>query len=53
VLLDNLLFFFGVGTVKNRGSECIQFWVGSLKDLQVIVYVYHFDLAEMVWLSVI
>jgi hypothetical protein len=25
VLLDNLLFFFGVGTVKNRGSECIQF----------------------------
>lgn len=25
VLLDNLLFFFGVGTVTNRGSDCIQF----------------------------
>ena len=40
-LVENLKNYFGVGTVTARGSDCIQFWVGSLKDLQVIVH--HFD----------
>lgn len=40
-LSENLRNFFGVGTVTIRGSDCIQYWVGSLKDLQVIVN--HFD----------
>ncbi len=40
-LAEKLRNFFNVGTVTNRGSDCIQYWVGSLKDLQVIVH--HFD----------
>ena len=40
-LVTNLRNFFGVGTVTTRGSDSIQYWVGSLKDLQVIVR--HFD----------
>ena len=40
-LVENLKNYFGVGTVTARGSDCIQYWVGSLKDLQVIVH--HFD----------
>lgn len=36
-LVENLKNFFGVGTVTARGSDCIQYWVGSLKDLHVIV----------------
>ena len=40
-LVINFRNFFGVGTVTTRGSDCIQYWVGSLKDLQVIVN--HFD----------
>jgi len=40
-LLENFRNYFGVGTVTVRGSDCIQYWVGSLKDLLVIVH--HFD----------
>jgi len=40
-LVTNLSKFFSVGTVTTRGSDCIQYWVGSLKELQVIVN--HFD----------
>jgi hypothetical protein len=40
-LVENIRSYFGVGTVTVRGSDCIQYWVGSLKDLQVIVH--HFD----------
>ena len=41
VLVENIRNYFNVGTVTYRGSDCIQYWVGSLKDLQVIVH--HFD----------
>ena len=41
VLVKDLLTFFGVGTVTNRGPECIQYWAGSIKDLQIIIN--HFD----------
>ena len=41
VLIENIRNYFNVGTVTYRGSDCIQYWVGSLKDLQVIVQ--HFE----------
>jgi LAGLIDADG endonuclease len=41
VLVKDLLKFFGVGTVTNRGPDCIQYWAGSIKDLQIIIN--HFD----------
>lgn len=40
-LIENLRNYFGVGTVTARSGDCIQFWVGSLADLLVIVH--HFD----------
>lgn len=40
-LVENLRNSLRVGTVTARGSDCIQYWVGSLKDLYVIVH--HFD----------
>jgi hypothetical protein len=40
-LVENLRNYFKVGTVSTRGLDCIQYWVGSFKDLQVIVH--HFD----------
>lgn len=40
-LVENLRNYFGVGTVTIIKSDCIQYWVGSLKDLQVIIN--HFD----------
>lgn len=41
VLINELLNFFSVGTVTNRGPDCIQYWAGSIKDLQIIIN--HFD----------
>jgi hypothetical protein len=41
VLVENIRNYFHVGTVTYKGSDCIQYWVGSLKDLQIIVD--HFD----------
>lgn len=40
-LLEKIKSFFGVGTVTVRSDGCVQYWVGSIKDLQVIVN--HFD----------
>ena len=40
-LLEKIQSFFGVGTVTVRSDGCVQYWVGSIKDLQVIVN--HFD----------
>lgn len=36
-LIEDLRNFFGVGTVTTRGSDCIQYWVGSIKDLHIII----------------
>jgi len=36
-LVEDLRNFFGVGTVTTRGSDCIQYWVGSIKDLLIII----------------
>lgn len=41
VLLENIRKYFEVGTVTDVNSGRVQYWVGSLKDLQVIVD--HFD----------
>jgi len=36
-LVEDIRHFFGVGTVTTRGSDCIQYWVGSIKDLHFII----------------
>lgn len=40
-LVREFLNYFGVGTVTNRGALCAQYWVGSIKDLDIIIN--HFD----------
>lgn len=40
-LLESIRNYFGVGTVTVRSDGYIQYWVGSLNDLKVIVN--HFD----------
>ena len=40
-LLENIKIYFGVGTITVRSDGYIQYWVGSIKDLEIIVN--HFD----------
>ncbi len=40
-LLENIRNYFGVGTITYRTDGYIQYWVGSIKDLEIIVQ--HFD----------
>jgi len=45
-LVKNLRNFFGVGIVIAQGTDATQYWVGSIKDLQIIIN--HFDLYPLI-----
>ena len=45
-LVKHLRNLFGVGTVTARGPGVLQYWVGSIKDLQIIIN--HFDLYPLI-----